>query len=68
VLRKAAIVLTSAALGAAAALGVAACGEDRGGVEVEGGTTGTSGTITAPTTPTDETETGSTSQTETRSP
>lgn len=40
-------------LGAGAALGAGACGEDRGGVEVEGGTgTGTVGTAgTAPTAP-----------------
>jgi hypothetical protein len=44
------IVVVSAALGAAAAVGVAACGEDReGDVRIEGGTTGTSTTGTAKT-------------------
>lgn len=33
-----------AALGAAAAFGVASCGEDRGSVEVQGGTGATAGT------------------------
>ena len=44
--RKAAIVIVSALLGAGAAFAVGSCGEDRGGVEVEGGTgtTGTGGT------------------------
>ena len=43
----------TAALGAGAAFGVAACGdEERGTVEIEGGTTGTAGTVgTAPTGP-----------------
>ena len=39
-IKKAAIVLVSAALGAGASLAVGACGEDRGSVDVEGGTTG----------------------------
>jgi hypothetical protein len=46
-LRKAGIVAVSATLGATAALGVAACGEDReGDVRIEGGTTGTGKTGT----------------------
>jgi hypothetical protein len=55
------IALLCAALGAAAAIPVGGCGEDRGGVEVEGGTTGTgttgtsgggtTGTTTSPTAP-----------------
>ena len=44
VLPRVRILLVSAVLGAGAALGAAACGEDRGGVEVEGGTTGGTGT------------------------
>jgi hypothetical protein len=41
VLRKAGILVVAAALGAAAAVGVAACGEDReGDLRIEGGTTG----------------------------
>ena len=40
------------ALGAGASVALTACGEDRGGVEVQGGgTTGTAG-ATTPTTPT----------------
>jgi hypothetical protein len=37
-------------LGAGAAIGVAACGENRGSVEIEGGsgTTGTTGTTSTP--------------------
>lgn len=42
--KKLLAVLVSGALGAAAALGAGACGEDRGSVEVEGGTTGGSAT------------------------
>ena len=42
--RRLAIVLASAALGVGASLGVGACGEDRGSVEIEGGTTGGSTT------------------------
>jgi uncharacterized protein (DUF58 family) len=54
-----AAMLVTAILGAGAAFGVAACGEDREGeVEVEGGTTGTAGgtstTPTAGTAPTTE--------------
>lgn len=37
-LRKLTATLAALALGAGAAFGVAACGEDRGSVEVEGGT------------------------------
>ena len=62
-LRKAATLLVVAGLGAGAAVGASACGEDReGDVEFEGGTgttgtsgttgttgTGTTGTATAPT-------------------
>jgi hypothetical protein len=48
--RKVRILVISAALGAAAAVGVAACGEDReGDVRIEGGTTGTAKTGTAKT-------------------
>jgi hypothetical protein len=55
VLRKAGILLVTAALGFGAAIGAAACGDDdRGSVDVEGGTG------TAPTTPT-ETESTETS-------
>lgn len=44
--------LSAGALGVATSLAIAACGEDRGGVEVQGGgTTGTAGSTT-PTTPT----------------
>ncbi|MDP9384949.1 MAG: hypothetical protein M3P50_06910 [Actinomycetota bacterium] len=39
----------SAILGVASGIGIAACGEDRGGVEVEGG--GTTATSTTPTIP-----------------
>lgn len=39
-------VLVSATLGAGAALGAGACGEDRGSVDVEGGGTGTNKTST----------------------
>jgi hypothetical protein len=71
-LRKAAIPLAAAALGAGSASAVAACGEDRGGVqELDGGTgttaTGTTGTATAPTAPT-ETSPTETSPTETAAP
>ena len=42
--RRVATLLCIAGLGLASGIGVAACGEDRGGVEVEGGgTTGTAG-------------------------
>ena len=63
-LRKAGVLIVTAVLGAGAAFGVAACGEDREGeVEFEGGTetsgTGTSATETAPETePETETESG----------
>lgn len=43
------------ALGLASGIGISACGEDRGGVEVQGGTTSTSSTI--PTTGTQTTTT-----------
>jgi hypothetical protein len=68
-LRKAAILLVVAGLGAGAALGASACGEDReGDVEFEGGTgtsgtTGTTGTGTIGTATTPE-ETGSETVTE----
>jgi hypothetical protein len=39
VLRKAGIVLLAVALGTGSSLAVAACGEDRGTVEFEGGST-----------------------------
>ena len=70
-LRKAGILLVAAALGAGASAGVAACGEDRGSVTIEGGATGTEGTATStvptttvPTT-TAPTETQTTPRTET---
>ena len=46
--RRVIIAVLSAALGTGSALAVAACGEDRGGVEVEGGTgqTGQTGATT----------------------
>jgi hypothetical protein len=51
----------AAVLGVAPALGIAACGEDRGSVEIEGGTdtgiTGTTPTGTTRTTPTNTTPT-----------
>ena len=68
-LRKVATAGVSLALGTGAALGVAACGEDRGEVEIEGGTgtgktgTGKTGTATSggghtsPRTDTSKTET-----------
>ena len=56
-LRKTATVAAAAALGAGAAIGVAACGEDRAGdVKFEGGTgTATTGTGTHRHRPPDET-------------
>ncbi len=63
-LRRPAILLVVAALGAGSALGVAACGEDRGSLTIETGGegTGTSPTATAPTetSPTAPTETSPT--------
>ena len=54
VLRKAAILVASAALGAASAVALAACGEEREGeLRIEGGTTGTTGTGTTGTGTTD---------------
>lgn len=45
--------ICAGALGVGASLGLAACGEDRGGVEVQGGTAGaTTAGATTPTTPT----------------
>lgn len=45
--------LCAGALGLGTSFALAACGEDRGGVEVQGGgTTGTTGTTTPSTTPT----------------
>jgi hypothetical protein len=55
VLRKAGILLVAAALGAGASAGLAACGEDRGSVTIQGtggegpGTSTTAPTNTAPT-------------------
>ena len=40
-----AVVLMSLALGAGLGAAVGGCGEDRGSVDVEGGTTGTTGTV-----------------------
>jgi hypothetical protein len=55
--RKAGTLILTAALGAGAAVGVGACGEERGGVEIEDrtgtGGTGTAGTGTVPTAPTE---------------
>src|SRR5262245_9420007 len=66
------IVIVAAVLGVGAALGAAACGEDRGGdVQFEGGTgtnttgTGTEGTVTAIATVTTPTETTPTDTTPT---
>jgi hypothetical protein len=70
-LRKTATVAIAAALGGGAAIGVAACGEDRDGdVQFEGGTetTGTAtggATETTGTTETPETETAPEAETET---
>jgi hypothetical protein len=49
-MRKIAISLVCAALGAGASVIVSGCGEDRGSVTVEGGTTGgqTTGATTTP--------------------
>jgi hypothetical protein len=48
-LRRAGILIVASVLGAGSAVGVAACGEDRGEVQIEGetGGTGTGGTGTA---------------------
>ena len=68
-LKKTTVALICAALGAGASLAVSACGEDRGEVEVEGGTTGsgtTGGGTTEKTGTTGTTETtGTTGTTET---
>ena len=66
-LKKTATVAVAAALGAGVAMGVAACGEDRGGdVNFEGGTgTETTGTATTGTTGTETTETTETGGSET---
>jgi hypothetical protein len=57
-----AMVLMSLVLGAGLGAAVGGCGdEDRGSVDVEGGTTGTTGTMgTTGTTTTPETDTGTT--------
>jgi hypothetical protein len=64
-LRKTATVAIAAALGGGAAIGIAACGEDReGDVQFEGGTgTETTGTATAGATETTPTETTGTETT-----
>ena len=66
-LRQISLAVASATLGVGAALAAGACGEDRGSVEVEGGTTGGAGTVgttgTAPT-PTGTTGTTTTPTTE----
>ena len=49
--KRAAGLICAAALGLGSAIGVSACGEDRGGVEVQGGTTAT-GSTSPSTTPT----------------
>lgn len=51
-----AMVLMSLVLGTGIGAAVGGCGEDRGSVDVEGGTTGTTGTVGTTTTP--ETDTG----------
>jgi hypothetical protein len=59
VLRKAGIVLLALVLGAGSSLAVAACGEDRGSVEFEGGSTtgaGTGGTTVETVSPTTSTD------------
>lgn len=61
--QKVAMVAAAASLGVGAALVVGACGEERGSVEVEGGTTGSTGT-----TGTGATSTTSTSTTQTTPP
>ncbi|MEA2366903.1 MAG: hypothetical protein QOE69_2627 [Thermoleophilaceae bacterium] len=62
-LRKMATLAVTAALGAGAAIGIAACGEDRGGeVKFDSGTS-TGGTGTEGTTGTTGTETGGTGTT-----
>jgi len=60
--QKLAIVAASASLGIGAALVAGACGEERGSVEVEGGTTGSTGT-TGTTGPTGTTGTTGTTTT-----
>ena len=50
-LRRLTATLAALALGAGAAFGVAACGEDRGSVEVEGGGTGKTGATGGATVP-----------------
>jgi hypothetical protein len=60
-------IAVAGALGAGSALGLAACGEDRGSLSIEGTTTGgstTGGTGTTSTTP----STGTTSTTPTATP
>jgi hypothetical protein len=64
-LRKTTLALVAVALGGGASVAVAACGEDRGEVQVETSATGKSGTETSGTetsgkTETSETETGKT--------
>jgi len=49
-LKRAAGLACAAALGLSSAIGIAACGEERGGVEVQGGTTATSPATTPATT------------------
>jgi hypothetical protein len=71
-LRKTATVAVAAVLGGGAAIGIAACGEDReGGVQFEGGTgtetTGTTGTTGAETTGTETTGTETEPEAETES-
>jgi hypothetical protein len=56
-----AVVLMSLVLGAGLGAAIGGCGEDRGSVEVEGGTTGTVGTTTTGTATTDTTETSESS-------
>ena len=46
-----AVLIATAALGTGSAAAIAACGEDRGGVEVQGGTTGATTTTPTTTTP-----------------
>jgi hypothetical protein len=63
-LKKLTVALLCGALGTGASVTVAACGEDRGSVEIEGGTTGTGKTTGATTgsETTTESETGTSGQ------
>jgi hypothetical protein len=62
-LKKTAVALICAALGAGASVAVSACGEDRGEVEVEGGATTGGGTTGGGTTGTTTSEDHGTTET-----